>query len=169
MLRKQAISKILLFKMKEKFMYKHILFAAELNETKSYIEDKVTQLQELTQAKLSVIHVVEPIPNAYYAGVYGTMPGLDPIDSIGTTRALAERAKEILQPLAKRFNILEQDLHIPIGHISGEVFAFAEKENVDLIITGSHGVHGLQLLLGSTCNAILHGAKCDVLAVRYPE
>ncbi|MBA6354230.1 universal stress protein, partial [Colwellia sp. BRX9-1] len=43
------------------------------------------------------------------------------------------------------------------------------KENVDLIITGSHGVHGLQLLLGSTCNAILHGAKCDVLAVRYPE
>ncbi|WP_220460082.1 MULTISPECIES: universal stress protein [unclassified Colwellia] len=47
--------------------------------------------------------------------------------------------------------------------------AFAEHEHVDLIITGSHGVHGLQLLLGSTTNAILHGAICDVLAVRFKE
>jgi universal stress protein A len=58
---------------------------------------------------------------------------------------------------------------VPIGHISSEILAFAENEHVDLIITGSHGVHGLQLLLGSTSNAILHGAKCDVLAVRFTE
>ncbi len=150
-------------------MYKHILFATELHETKSYIEDKAMQLQQLTQAKLSVIHVVEPVPNACYGGVYGVIPGLDPVDSIGTTKILEERAKDILQPLVKRLNITEQDLHIPIGQIRGEILAFAEKENVDLIITGSHGVHGLQLLLGSTSNAILHGAKCDVLAVRFTE
>jgi universal stress protein A len=150
-------------------MYKHILFATELNETKSYIEDKVTQLQQMTQAKLSIIHVVEPIPNAYYNGVYGSISGLDPLDSIGTTKILEEHAKEVLKPLVKRFNLTDQDLHIPIGHTSGEILAFAERENVDLIITGSHGVHGLQLLLGSTSNAILHGAKCDILAVRFKE
>ncbi|RMF19855.1 MAG: universal stress protein, partial [Gammaproteobacteria bacterium] len=27
----------------------------------------------------------------------------------------------------------------------------------------------LQLLLGSTANGVLHGAKCDVLAVRIRE
>lgn len=27
-------------------------------------------------------------------------------------------------------------------------------------------IHGLALLLGSTANAVLHGAPCDVLAVR---
>ena len=150
-------------------MYKHILFATELNETKSYIENKVDQLHKLTQAKLSVIHVVEPIPSAYYGGVYGVISGLDSVDSIGTTKLLEERAKEVLQPLAKRLNITEQDLHIPIGHTSGEILAFAEQENVDLIITGSHGVHGLQLLLGSTANAVLHGANCDVLAVRFDQ
>tara|TARA_R110001583_G_scaffold39134_12_gene125732 strand:+ start:7641 stop:8093 length:453 start_codon:yes stop_codon:yes gene_type:complete len=150
-------------------MYKHILFATELTETKSYIEDKVTQLQQFTQAKLSVIHVVEPIPNAYYGGVYGAIPGLDSVDSIGTTRILKERAKEVLQPLLKRLNITEKNLHIPIGHISGEILAFAQNQNVDLIIAGSHGVYGLQLLLGSTANALLHRAKCDVLAVRYTE
>ncbi|MEO2178254.1 MAG: universal stress protein, partial [bacterium] len=29
-----------------------------------------------------------------------------------------------------------------------------------------HGRHGLALLLGSTANGVLHGAPCDVLAVR---
>ena len=79
---------------------------------------------------------------------------------------MEQRAKELLLPLIKRLNIAEQDLHIPIGHISTEVLSFADQEDVDLIITSSHG---LQLLLGSTTNAILHGAKCDVLAVRFKE
>lgn len=147
-------------------MYKHILFATELNETESYIEEKVTQLQQITQAKLSVIHVVEPIPGAYYAGAYGAISGLNSCDSIGTTKILKERAKEVLQPLVKRLNLTEQNLHIVAGYTCEEILAFCENENVDLIITGSHGVHGLQLLLGSTTNAILHSAKCDVLAVR---
>jgi universal stress protein A len=148
-------------------MYKHILFATELNETKSYIEDKVTQLQQITQAKLSVIHIVEPIPSAYYAGEYGIISGLESSDT--TTEKLEEQAKERLQPLVNRLNITEQDIHILAGHASEEILAFAENENVDLIITGSHGVHGLQLLLGSTTNAILHHSKCDVLAVRLQE
>jgi len=33
------------------------------------------------------------------------------------------------------------------------------------VVIGSHGRHGVQLLLGSTANAV-HGASCDVLAVR---
>lgn len=147
-------------------MYKHILFATELNETKSYIEDKVMQLQQLTKAKVSIIHVVEPIPEVYYGSIYGAVPNLNATDS---NKLLEEHAKNLLQPLAKRLNISTQNLHIPVGHISSEILAFAENESVDLIITGSHGVHGLQLLLGSTSNAILHGAKCDVLAVRFTE
>jgi universal stress protein A len=150
-------------------MYKHILFATELTEDKSLVEVKVMALHKLTEAKLSVIHVIEPIPSAYYGGVYGVIPDINPIDNVSTTNALEERAKHALKPLTKRLNIQEQDLHIPIGHTSGEILSFAKKENVDLIITGSHGVHGLQLLLGSTANAVLHGANCDVLAVRHSD
>ena len=150
-------------------MYKHILFATEINETKSYIEDKVEKLQQLTQAKLSIMHVVEPIANVYYGGVYGIVPNLDASDSVSTTKIFQDRAKEALQPLVKRLNIAEKNLHIPVGQTSEEILAFAEQHKVDLIITGSHGVHGLRLLLGSTANALLHGAKCDVLAVRFNE
>jgi universal stress protein A len=42
----------------------------------------------------------------------------------------------------------------------------ATEQNCDVIVVGSHGRHGLALLLGSTANDLLHGAPCDVLAVR---
>jgi universal stress protein A len=45
----------------------------------------------------------------------------------------------------------------------------AKEEDVDLIIVGSHGRHGLALIFGSTSNSVLHGAPCDVLAVRIAE
>ena len=50
-----------------------------------------------------------------------------------------------------------------------EIINVAEQQQVDLIVVGSHGRHGLALLLGSTANSILHTAKCDVLAVRLKE
>ena len=45
----------------------------------------------------------------------------------------------------------------------------ANAKGADLIIVGSHGRHGLALLLGSTANGVLHGATCDVLAVRVGD
>ena len=45
-------------------------------------------------------------------------------------------------------------------------YRVAEEQSCDLIVVGSHGRHGLALLLGSTANDVLHGAPCDVIAVR---
>jgi len=55
------------------------------------------------------------------------------------------------------------------GRATTKTLRCAKDNDVDLIVTGSHGRHSLQLLLGSTANGILHGAKCDVLAVRIKE
>jgi universal stress protein A len=50
-----------------------------------------------------------------------------------------------------------------------EIVSIAEREQVDLIVLGSHGRHGLALLLGSTANSVLHNASCDVMAVRLRD
>ncbi len=58
------------------------------------------------------------------------------------------------------------DQHVVVGMPDTEIHRFADEHNVDLIVVGSHGRHGFALLLGSTSTGVLHGAQCDVLAVR---
>ena len=61
------------------------------------------------------------------------------------------------------------DQHIVLGHPAQEMHNLAKQENIDLIVVGSHGRHGLALIFGSTSNSVLHGASCDVLAVRIAD
>ena len=52
------------------------------------------------------------------------------------------------------------------GHPAEQIHGVAKELGADLIVIGTHGRHGFALLLGSTANAVLHGARCDILAVR---
>ncbi len=56
-------------------MCKHILMATDLLDWSREVETRVVDLQELTGAKLSIMHVIEPLPGVYMAGDYGAIPG----------------------------------------------------------------------------------------------
>ena len=60
---------------------------------------------------------------------------------------------------------LSRNLNISPADIEGLV-KIAREKSIELVVIGTHGQKGLQLLLGSTANAVLHGAGCDVLSVR---
>ncbi len=139
-------------------MYKHILFATDLTEDTDYILDKVRGMRGYTGARLSIIHVVEPLPGYSYAYL-----GIEDIEG-----QLIEEAKTSLTKLAGQLSIDAKDQWIEVGPTKSKILDVAQDVGADLIICGSHGRHGLSLLLGSTANAILHGAKCDVLTVRLP-
>lgn len=145
-------------------MYKHILFATELPGENHQVEDRVASLSQLTDARLSIIHVVESLPTTYAAGEIGIN-----YNYRKDNEELMANAKEMLLPSTERMLIAPEDIIVTSGRVAKEVLNYAKQNNVDLIIVGSHGRHGLQLLLGSTANSILHGAKCDVLAVRLNE
>lgn len=140
-------------------MYKHILFATDLTEDTSYLINKVTAIKALTNAKLSLIHVVEPLPGYSYAYL-----GIEDIEG-----QLISEARQSIERLGKSLDVDAPHQFIEIGPTKTKILKVAEDLGADLIICGSHGRHGLSLLLGSTANAILHGAKCDVLTVRLPE
>ncbi len=140
-------------------MYKHILFATDLSEETDYIIKQVRELRGLTGSKLSLVHVVEPMPGYSYAYL-----GIEDIEG-----QLITEAKEALAKLGDTLSVNAKDQWIEVGPTKSKILKIAEDVGADLIICGSHGRHGLSLLLGSTANAILHGAKCDVLTVRLPE
>ena len=142
--------------------YTNILLAVELDPS---CDDrplkKAEQLAKEFDAKLHLIHAIEHMSS--YGAAYGVAAGAD------IEEMLLENASESMRKLSSKLSIPEDNLIIKIGPARTIILDEADKLGADLIIVGSHGRHGMRLLLGSTANAVLHGAVCDVLAVRLAE
>jgi universal stress protein A len=82
------------------------------------------------------------------------------------TREISDSVRERVA----RFGIPPDRVTVLYGRPAAEIQAQTEKLHADLVVVGSHGRHGLaRVMLGSTANAVLHGAKCDVLTVRIRD
>ena len=143
--------------------YQHVLLAVDYSEQGLYVAEKARSLAYRYQAKLSIIHVLDniPMPDTNY----GTVIPLDQDSSYDLLEA--EKAK--LMQLGARLHVDLANRWLLWGVPKQEIIRIAEQEKVDLIVVGSHGRHGLALLLGSTANSVLHYAKCDVMAIRLQD
>lgn len=138
-------------------MYKRILLATDFDEVGVGAAKKARKLADENKAELFLVHVVEPIPAYAYPGFAGFAE---------VEESIREQAEKELTHIAQSLKIDESHRLIEFGSVKNEVLRVAHEKKIDLIVTGSHGKHGLALLLGSTAHAILHGAECDVLIVR---
>ncbi|MCC5885381.1 MAG: universal stress protein [Gammaproteobacteria bacterium] len=146
--------------------YKNVLIAVDLSEESDQVLARAKHIAESDGAKLSLVHVVKPIEHVY--GGFGAV-GLagDFSAQMATLEQQAvSHAQEQLAKMGESLGIARDRQFVPVGSASREIHRIAKEEDVDLIVIGSHGRHGLGLLLGSTANGVLHGASCDVLAVR---
>jgi universal stress protein A len=138
--------------------YAKILVAVDLSEDSSRIVQRARAVASSAAAQLHIIHVIEPLSFAYGGDI--------PMDFSGIQDEIYQQASQQLQRFAQSSSIDDAHRHIVMGRPEVEIHAKAEELNADLIVVGSHGRHGLALLMGSTANGVLHGAKRDVLAVR---
>ena len=138
--------------------YEHILVAVDLTEECDPVIKRAVDLAGET-AKLSLVHIVEPMAMAFGGDV--------PMDLSQLQQQQFDQAKERLERLIAKYPNLKKDQsHLTYGQPRQEIHHLAKEQGCDLIVVGSHGRHGLALLLGSTANDVLHGAPCDVLAVK---
>jgi len=143
-------------------LYKHVLVAVDLhpNSDRDIIE-RAIEIAKANGASVSLVHAVEHI-NAY--GVAEAYSAVLDVES-----QLMDEAKKEMAKLGQKFNIPTTHQSLELGAPRVVVLNKAKESKADLIVVGSHGRHGLQLLLGSTANGILHHASCDVLAVRVAD
>jgi universal stress protein A len=146
--------------------YKHILVAVDLSEESNQVLARARDEAALHNAQLSLIHVVKPIEQVY--GGFGAMglPGDFSGQMATFEREALQQAQAQLKQMGSAANIAAAQLHVLVGHAATLIRTTAEEVGADLIVLGTHGRHGLGLLLGSTANAVLHGVTVDVLAVR---
>ena len=140
-------------------VYSHILLAVDFTPVTDTVARQAMELCRVFKARLSLVHVVEYMQVDLYNDL---VPPLGP----EVEQELLELARQRLQELAEKLGIDNSECFVGQGNTRGEILRLAEELNADLIVIGSHGRSGIQRLLGSTANAVLHGAPCDVLAVR---
>ncbi len=138
--------------------YQHIIIGLDLSDESFTVLQKAKLIAHSFDAQVTLVHVVEPITFSYGGDV--------PIDLTETQNKIIEQAEKRLDSISKEAELTDVQKIVSIGQAASELHALAEQHEADLIVVGSHGRHGLALLLGSTANGVLHGAKCDVLAIR---
>jgi len=141
--------------------YKHLLVGLDLSPESQQVVDRVKFLFSDSQIKISVCHILEPLAFTYGGDI--------PVDLSDVQVQLEDQAKSRLAALAQQLNVAEENQYVLLGQPAKEMHRLARDESIDLIVVGSHGRHGLALIFGSTSNSVLHGASCDVLAVRIIE
>jgi universal stress protein A len=141
--------------------YSHILLALNLSDVSTVVADRAVALAKQNDARLSLIHVIEPLSFA--------QAGEAPMNLSDLQDQLDKCARERMKTFSEQLDVQTSHQFVITGYTKTEVHRIAKQEGVDLVVVGSHGRHGMGLLLGSTANGILHGATCDVLAVRVPK
>ena len=140
--------------------YQNILLAVELSPDDEPVVLRAQRMAKQYGSVLRIIHVLDNIPMPDTA--YGTeIPLYD-----GLNDELLEGKKVRLDQIGKGLGLDPSRIRLVWGLPRQEIIQLAEEASVDLIIVGSHGRHGLALLLGSTASGVLHHSPCDVLAVR---
>lgn len=145
--------------------YKTIAVAIDLSsESKPIIQRALDVATSGT--RLHLVYVQEPLDSVYMGVVpYGPVfVGMNEVEE-----NLKKELNNKLNALGDEFGIPPAYRHFLNGAPAKEIHRFNDENKVELIVLGTHGQKGVQLLLGATANSVLHGSNCDVLAVRIHD
>ena len=142
--------------------YRNILVAVDMTDEAEEVVKAARELADKKDSTISVVTVIRPMAD-FYVNLYSI---LENGSGIGIDSKAVEHATAWLSDLVKRYGIDDSAVNVIVGTPAVEIRQLAEKISADLIVLGTHGRHGLGLMLGSTANAVLHGAPCNVLTVK---
>lgn len=124
------------------------------------------------RASTHVLHVIcvvdpkSPIPS---------IPSYDGVDYMYAARVQEALATAVEEELKKHdvHTRVHFFVHARIGRASEEILQLAREVGAELIVVGSHDLHGLErLFVGSTSAKVMREAKCSVEIARpkeYPD
>jgi universal stress protein A len=145
--------------------YRKIAVAIDLSSESSFIIQRALDVAS-EDSELHLLYVQEPMDSVYMGVVpYGPVfVGMDEVEE-----NLRDELRQKLDALGEESSIPPSGRHFLNGTPAREIHRFTEENDTDLIVLGTHGQKGVQLLLGATANSVLHGSCCDVLAVRVQD
>jgi universal stress protein A len=141
--------------------YKQILVPTDFSPTSAAAAMRARALADCFSARITVVHVVDYVPPGYVAPELPT--------NMSSPQALRSRAQAHLEEWINDNSLAGSEPRIVVGSAKKEIVKLANELSVDVIVMGTQGETGLARILGSTTNAVIHNARCDVLAVHSDD
>ena len=140
---------------------KRILVPIDFGETSQAALQYGVALTRAFNARLYLLHVPDH-PGVAAEAEY-------PIGLLETMQNAAhDRLGHLLADTEARD--LRPECAMRLGTPSDEIVAYAEDQNIDLIVMGTHGREGVaRVFAGSVAETVVRRARCPVLTVHHPE
>ena len=138
-------------------MYDRILFPTDGSKGAEKAVEHALSLAEKYDAELYVLNVVD-IRSQSTADVWNNVLG-----------ELEEAGREITEEIVEsaKDESIEVNSEVIKGIPSKEIVSYAEENDVDLIVMGTHGRTGLdRVLMGSVAEKVVRTADSPVMTVR---
>ncbi len=123
--------------------YSRVLAAIDLSEEAIQVLDHAQAIATAVGAKLLMCHVTHQ-----------------------SASAMPESELGQLAHFGNAYGLDDDDIFELDGNTTRVIHQLAEDVDADLLVVGTHGKHGLELIPISTANSVLHGATCDALSVK---
>jgi nucleotide-binding universal stress UspA family protein len=142
-------------------MYDHILVPVDGSSAAADAVDHAASLAAIHGAELHLVHVVEPQVAADAAGV----------DIVSVLEESGREALADAEASAASVGVETVTTELLEGQAHREIVEYAETNDVDLIVMGTHGRTGLgRLLLGSVAENVVRTSPVPVLTTReHPD
>lgn len=138
-----------------------ILCAVDFAEYSPQVADYAQTLAKALQAEIQVLYVAPTL--AQYVGFQVSPNSIESFVSEIITGAEETMNKFIKDHLSQ----INATGHVLTGYAAEEILNFAAKNDIDLIVMGTHGRKGIdRILFGSVAERVVKSANIPVLTLR---
>ncbi|KAB1188730.1 MULTISPECIES: universal stress protein [Haloferax] len=141
-------------------MYSHILFPTDGSECADAALDHALDHAQKYDATVHVLYVADVRDVAHAA------PAVSPTR---VRDALHDSGQEVLERVGSRLRAAGVDVEATVteGTPESEILEFANRDDIDLVVMGTHGRSGLdRYLIGSVAERVVRSSPVPVLTVR---
>ena len=143
--------------------YKKVLFCTDFSENSDCAFDYAFGVAKRDEGMLYILHVIPNIPNQYYSALYSNKENFKKIKK-AIQENIDERYRD--QYLGQIKDRTKVQIVTRSGSEDEEILKFIRKENIDIIVMGTHGRTGLKhVFLGSVAEKIIRRSPIPVFVI----
>jgi nucleotide-binding universal stress UspA family protein len=141
--------------------FKNILFPVDLSETSPKVAPFVISMADKYDSKVHLLFVARAFQ--YFNSIYVPHPSIDLFEN-----QIVEGALKSLQEFADKYfkNADRIKKTVVKGDTAEEILNYIKKEEIDLVIMGTHGRKGLdKVIFGSVAERVSKTAQVPVMLI----